>query len=152
MWLFPGMLNVESNQMDGAELSWDVRWWFRRLEVVRAEVREPIDVISNRIEVPEEEEFDVEQLLLVAGTLWFQVSGLSWGVRVDGLAWLPEWFSTCPDVSYLSCACSRSCTRDPRLDCLTLRFRLLFSSWFLEYICIYRIIHVLCQEKNTMFL
>ena len=37
--------------------------------MVRAEVREPIDVISNRIEVPEEEEFDVEQLLLVAGTL-----------------------------------------------------------------------------------
>ena len=131
MWLFPGMLNVESNQMDGAELSWDVRWWFRRLEVVRAEVREPIDVISNRIEVPEEEEFDVEQLLLVAGTLWFQVSGLSWGVRVDGLAWLPEWFSTCPDVSYLSCACSRSCTRDPRLDCLALRFRLLFSLLFM---------------------
>ena len=37
--------------------------------MVRAEVREPIDVISNRIKVPEEEEFDVEQLLLVAGTL-----------------------------------------------------------------------------------
>ena len=29
---------------------------------------------------------------------------------------------------------------------------LIFQPGFTQYICIYRIIHVLCQEKNTMFL
>ena len=114
-----------------------LRWWFRMMEVVQAEVWRPNVGISWFCLLARDDGGGSSRSLRT-----------SWGVRVDGLAWLPEWFSTCPDVSYLSCACSRSCTRDPRLDCLAWRFRFLFSLLFMILgVYIYRIIHVLCQEK-----
>ena len=63
------MLNVESKPDGRGRTFLRCEIMVQRMEMVRAEVREPIDVISNRIEVPEEEEFDVEQLLLVASRI-----------------------------------------------------------------------------------
>ena len=50
--------------------------------------------------------------------------------------WLPEWFPTCPDFSFLFCACARSCARDPSLDFYSPWLGMRFISCFCFYLCL----------------
>ena len=140
-------------------LSWDggSRWWrwFRQksedrmleslgsvcrlemMEVVQAEVWEPVVVISDWVEIPEMVEFDVELLVtensVVVWGLWSQLKS------PGGLLGLTAWILfNQPRFLHLSCTRARSCARGlwPYSPCYSL---------LLEYK--YRMIHGLCQEK-----
>ena len=103
-----------------------LRWWFKMMEVVQAEVWRPDVGISWFCLLARDDGGGSSRSLrtgwcdlwlsrdpweggvwyripgyswLLETLWWFEVSGPSWGVRVDGLAWLPESISTSSDFS-----------------------------------------------------